>query len=144
MGGGLNLRGYSGYLVPDIDNEGNYQNLYKGTNGYSINLELDIQKLKINFKHLSFNTYLFYDAGALYQSNNLINNNFKIDFDEVIDNIRMDAGFGTIMTVKGFAPLNQIKPINIRFDFPIFINKIPNVEDNYVQFRWLIGINRSF
>ena len=24
------------------------------------------------------------------------------------------------------------------------INKIPNVEDNYVQFRWLVGINRSF
>ena len=144
MGGGLNLRGYSGYLAPNIDDNGNYQNLYKGTNGYSMNLELDIQKLKINSNNISFTTYLFYDAGCLYAGSNLIQDNFNIDIKEVLDDIKMDAGIGTIIQIKGFGPLNQVKPLNIRVDFPLFLNKIPNVENDYFKFRWLIGLNRSF
>ena len=144
MGGGLNLRGYSGYLAPNIDDNGNYQNLYKGTNGYSMNLELDIQKLKINSNNISFTTYLFYDAGCLYAGSNLIQDNFNIDVKEVLDDIKMDAGIGTIIQIKGFGPLNQVKPLNIRVDFPLFLNKIPNVENDHFKFRWLIGLNRSF
>ena len=144
MGGGLNLRGYSGYLAPEIDNNGNYQNLYKGTNGYSINLELDIKKLEFNFKNLSLTTYLFYDAGSLYNGSNLIQNNFNINFNEIIKDIKMDAGIGTILKIKGFRPLNTVKPINLRIDFPLFLNKIPNIEEDYFKFRWVIGLNRSF
>jgi hypothetical protein len=37
-----------------------------------------------------------------------------------------------------------LKPLTIRFDSPFFINRLPYAEKNYIQFRWLIGINRAF
>ena len=75
---------------------------------------------------------------------NLIHDNFNINFDETIKDIKMDAGIGTILKIKGFRPLNTVKPINVRIDFPLFLNKIPNIEEDYFKFRWVIGLNRSF
>ena len=42
---GLNLRGYSGYLAPELDFEGNYTETYAGTSGASISAELEFHKI---------------------------------------------------------------------------------------------------
>ncbi len=48
-GGGLNLRGYAGYLAPEVDKQGNLVMSYKGSSGAAINAELEFSDL-INFK----------------------------------------------------------------------------------------------
>ncbi|HLG34253.1 MAG TPA: M1 family metallopeptidase, partial [Bacteroidia bacterium] len=45
QGGGLNLRGYSGYFVPETDKKGAMRFTYKGTTGFSFSAELDFEKL---------------------------------------------------------------------------------------------------
>ena len=47
-------------------------------------------------------------------------------------------------TFKSFGPLENIKPLVIRLDIPLFLNRAPASDDNFVQMRWLIGINRAF
>ncbi len=66
-----------------------------------------------------------------------------------------DAGIGTLFSINlnnktlfGMHPstqgvLKDVKPINIRVDFPIFMNITKNNE-NYNQFRFRIGIERAF
>ena len=44
MGGGLNLRGYSGYLAIEPNADGKYVQTYVGTSGASINTELEFHK----------------------------------------------------------------------------------------------------
>ena len=66
-GGGLGLRGYSGYLAPENIN-GNQNFTYNGNAGAAINLELDFSQY-FNFhpktisKYISINPYLFGGRG---------------------------------------------------------------------------------
>jgi aminopeptidase N len=55
-----------------------------------------------------------------------------------------DAGAGIALSIVRWGPLYDVKPLTIRFDAPIFINRLPFEETNYVQFRWVIGINKAF
>jgi aminopeptidase N len=141
MGGGLNLRGYSGYLAPEIKKVHGTDSLvfaYAGRSGASWNLELDFDKfIKIPAKgitkNLKIDTYLFTDMGILnYKVNNAGN---------AFGKFRMDAGIGTAVTLK-FGSFN-IKPLTLRFDMPFFINAAPAVSD-YFKFRYVVGINRAF
>ncbi|MBN8703370.1 MAG: M1 family peptidase [Bacteroidetes bacterium] len=140
-GGGLNLRGFSGYLLPEVASDGFVYLAYKGTNGAAVNIELEFQELfkpkRPIFKNtFKLETYLFADAGFInynYNSKNLY-----------IGNIRADAGIGAAFTIQRWGVLQNIKPLTIRADFPLFLNSIPAVENEYFDFRWIVGINRAF
>jgi aminopeptidase N len=140
MGGGLNLRGYAGYLAPELRKINGTDSVvfaYAGKSGASWNLEIDFDKfIKIPAKGLTKNlkvdTYLFTDMGVL---------NYKTGSDNTFGKFRMDAGIGTAVTMK-FGPFD-IKPLTLRFDMPFFINAAPAVSE-YFKFRYVVGINRAF
>ncbi len=143
-GGGLNLRGYSGYLMPQFDWYGGVRNTYKGTTGYAQNVEIEYQEL---FKFLArrmprvssvigITSYVFGDIGG-------INFNYTTEGLAMSD-MRADAGLGFALTIKRFPPLQTVKPLVIRFDMPLFLNSTPYNSPEYVQMRWVIGINRAF
>lgn len=139
-GGGLNLRGYAGYLAPEFDNNDIQRYTYKGTSGASVNAELEFDRLfkvkpilKGMFK---VNTYLFGDAG-------IINYNYP-DEKLAFPGFRADAGVGTALTIKRWGPLQTVNPLTIRFDVPLFLSRPPATDTDFVQFRWIIGINRAF
>ncbi len=139
-GGGLNLRGYMGYLLPQV-NDGNYRFNYKGTSGVAYNMEIDFGKCfgfveKLTKQAISFNPYLFGDAGIIQT-----NYNYEpIAFSDIM----ADAGVGTAITVNKWWKLVNFKPLTIRADFPLFINRLPYAEKDYFQFRWMIGVSRAF
>jgi hypothetical protein len=149
-GGGLNLRGYAGYLAPKLLNDGTERDLYKGSAGASVSGELEFQKLfskgiariigskrysKIN-NVIGFQTYLFGDAGVI----NYNHSHEALSF----DNLRADAGVGATFTIKRFGPLQSVKPLTLRFDVPLFLNSTPAADPDFVKFRWVVGINRTF
>jgi hypothetical protein len=144
-GGGLNLRGYAGYLSPDQDQEGNIVVTYKGNSGAAINAELEFDQFFNPFKPsnqswvkqtFKLNTYLFADMGVINHSNPL--NQF------ILGTLRADAGVGTALTIKKWGPLQKVDPLTIRFDMPFFLNRIPTQETEHLRFRWIIGISRAF
>jgi len=140
-GGGLNLRGYMGYLLPQVDGNYNYRYNYKGTSGAAYNMELDFSRCfgfieKATKQSLAFGAYLFGDAGVIQT-----NYNYEaLAFSDVM----VDAGIGTTLTIQKWWKLQNIKPLTIRADFPLFINRLPYAEQNYFQFRWMIGVSRAF
>lgn len=140
FGGGLNLRGYSGYLIPEKDNAGNVSFAYKGNSGWAINTELDFAKI-IRFKKnklsewVGLNTYVFADAGMMYYTNSILKNQFSA--------LRADAGVGMALTIKKWSVLQGVKPLTIRFDVPFFVSHAPATEKN-VQWRFVVGVNRAF
>jgi hypothetical protein len=141
FGGGLNLRGYAGYLAPEIDKNNALAFTYKGNSGFAVNAELDFNRI-VPVKNVwlrsrfTLNTYLFADMGMINYTNSSENNQ--------LSNLRMDAGAGVALTFKRFGPLQNIKPLTIRFDVPFFVNRPPAVSNKYVDFRWMLGISRAF
>ncbi len=140
-GGGLNLRGYAGYLVPELDANKNLIYAYNGNTGAAINGELDFNRLLHLKKPLFRNdfalaTYLFGDAGYISISQT---NSPTIQF----SSLRADAGVGVALTIQRWGPLQKCKPLTIRFDMPLFLNE-PPYNENYFQWRWVIGIGRCF
>lgn len=136
MGGGLNLRGYVGYLAPEVI-DGTTLNGFRGNSGAAINLEYDFSKYlwkKNRSKYFSWETYLFADAGLLNYSSN--------DFQ--LGSVRSDAGIGYLLNVKKYWLFQTMKPTVIRVDFPFWLSRIPAVENNHWDFRWLIGLKRTF
>lgn len=141
FGGGLNMRGYSGYLLAETDKNGNVIAAYKGPSGAAINAEVDFNRIvpvknKWLREHFILNTYLFGDAGVI----TYINSNSKQEFSQV----RFDAGVGAALTLKKFGPLQNIKPLTLRFDVPFFISHAPYVDQNHFKFRWVVAISRAF
>lgn len=139
QGGGLNLRGYAGYLAVEGDTISTTAN-YRGNSGAAVNVELDFSKaigLKKAFlkNTLKLETYLFGDIGAV---NILEDKNFGINLP------RADAGLGTILTIQRFGALQLVNPLAIRFDMPFFLNRPPDADPDYFKFRWVVGIGRTF
>ena len=141
-GGGLNLRGYSGYLVPqEIDSEGNLAFAYKGTTGAALNAELEFNRLvRFNPRFLRntfrFTSYLFGDIGMI--------NVQPFEAGYTFADFRADAGVGTALTVQRWGPLDMAKPLTIRFDMPVFLNRVPALEEDYLKFRWVLDVSRAF
>ena len=139
-GGGLNLRGYSGYLLASKRPDGGFDYQYKGTTGASINTEIEFGELfrfrRAQNSPLRLQPYLFGDAG-------IINTNAP-GTANVMSNVMADAGIGTTLSIVRWWKLYNIKPLTVRFDFPLFVNRLPYAEKDYVQFRWMVGINRAF
>ncbi len=141
-GGGLNLRGFSGYLLPQKNEDGTLSYNYKGTTGTSFSAELEFGEVfsflspKAVKRTLRFEPYLFADAG-------IINTNAPgktITMSEVM----ADAGVGVALNIFRWGQLTGLKPLVVRFDMPLFINRLPFAEEDYIQMRWMIGINRAF
>jgi len=144
QGGGLNLRGYAGYLLPEIDSKGELVYAYNGSSGAAINAELDFNHLvhfNPKFLHNDFalSTYLFGDMGVINLTPIVPENQF-LEF----SSLRADAGVGVALTIQRWGPLQLIKPLTIRFDMPLFLNEPAATDKNFVQWRWVIGIGRCF
>ena len=139
MGGGLNLRGFAGYLVPEINEDGQYVEAYRGESGASVSFELEFQNLLPVYSN-NFSTYLFADAGVI-NTTEINSKNIRNAFSDV----RADAGIGFALTLKKWGDLQMVKPLTIRLDFPMYLNTIPNVDDdNFQTNRFVMGIGRTF
>jgi hypothetical protein len=142
-GGGLNMRGYSGYLLAEKASDGTLRYNYKGISGAAFNMEIEFHELfaglnpKFLKNSIKLQPYLFADAG-------LINTNYTFEKYTTMSDVMYDAGVGFSMSILKWGPLYNIKPLTIRFDMPFFISRLPNGENNYVQVRWMIGVNRAF
>ena len=140
-GGGLNLRAYTGYLAPSTNSDGLVKASYSGYSGASFSGELDYNRL-IGWKprklsrSLHLASYVFADVG-------IINLNEAYESFELSD-LRADAGLGFALTIKRFFKLEKVKPLVLRADFPLVVNRIPSTESQFANFRWVLGIERSF
>ena len=132
-GGGLNLRGFTGYEALNESVEDGVYYIFTGNSGIAVNGEIDFaKKVGINRigRRITSRTYLFADAGILQG-------------DSGGSSLRADAGLGATFTVKPLR-MNYIKPFTIRVDFPFFVNRIPNNQSNYLDLRYVIGFSRAF
>lgn len=151
MGGGLNLRGYTGYYAIDEDANGTKYLNYKGRSGASINFEIDFDKYFSFIKpkyirdYIHFDTYLFADAGIISRGTLNTSNIPQLTPVNSWSKIRSDAGVGIAMTLKKFGPFETIPPFTIRVDMPFLLSSPPYAKPEFVNFnRWVIGIGRSF
>jgi aminopeptidase N len=141
FGGGLNMRGYAGYLLAETDKHGIAVPAYKGPSGVALNAEVDFNRIvpvKNQWlkEHFNLNTYLFGDAGSIGYINS--------DNKQQMSSVRFDAGAGACFTVKKWGPLQGIKPLTFRFDVPFFVSNTPYADEQHFKFRWVVGIGRTF
>lgn len=135
QGGGLNLRAYSAYRASNTNTDGDTLSVFSGNSGAAFNTELDFSQflpaaLRNTGKSIWFQTYAFADAGIL----GLTGGN---------SGIRADAGLGIVTSVK-MPGIRGARPLQIRSDFPFFVNRLAPSENDYLAFRWILGINRAF
>ncbi len=145
--GGLNIRGYAGYLIPrNVDNVQVY--MYKGQNGGVVNFELDLDGL-VRFKPrylanvLHLDIYLFGDAGIM--SNDFKTGEYGLTRNMTVSTDLMACGGGGFaFTIKKWGQMDKAKPLTIRMDFPLLLNSSPFEDGQYFRYRWQVGLNRSF
>ncbi|MFC1733654.1 hypothetical protein ACFL6I_25425 [candidate division KSB1 bacterium] len=140
-GGGLNLRGYSGYIASDVNEDGTIIPVYYGKSGAAVNMELEFNKIfqsqNPNHDHFfNVKTYLFSDIGVI--------NSNEFDNKLLFSKIRIDAGIGMALNIQQWGLFDRIKPLTVRIDFPLFLNRPPAIEPNYFNFRWIFGLKRAF
>ena len=148
QGGGLGLRGYAGYFAPDTRN-GNLMESYKGRSGAAANLELDVEnympwrpRLLRNWLHAS--VYAFGDAGIMEMSYFDPSNLYFTTPSTIWSSVHVDAGVGFAFTIKSWGVFEKAKPLTLRLDLPIFLNRPPYGNDQYATLRYVIGVNRAF
>ncbi|MCF8217936.1 MAG: M1 family metallopeptidase [Bacteroidales bacterium] len=140
-GGGLNIRGYSGYYSPVKNENGEIEYLHNGNTGVSVNMELSTARLfqpvpKSLRKYLNLDIYSFFDAGALDEA--------SITKLPDFERIYFDAGLGVNLNIQQWWKFDKIDPLTLRFDMPLFLNVKPYGDANNFMFRWLFGIEKSF
>ena len=131
MGGGLNLRAYSGYVMPEGENLQQILS-FNGTSGASFSTELEFDDNLNFFRDFNMKTYGFIDMGWI----NINKLNQKLN----LGSFRMDGGIGFSV---GILEVNE-KLIQFRIDLPWFMNKPPAGEDYFNFNRFVFGLNRSF
>lgn len=148
QGGGLNLRGYAGYFAAD-ERDGKVMVAYKGRSGAAANLEIDIDNYiplhpKFTRNWLHADLYAFADAGLMELSYYNPSDFTQITPTTMWSDVRVDAGAGIAFTIKKWGIFDKAKPLTVRFDVPLFLNRPPYANPQYSTFRYVIGINRSF
>jgi len=149
MGGGLNLRGYAGYFIAD-ERDGEILIGYKGRSGAAANVELDIDNyipLQPRFTRnwLHVDVYGFADGGLIELSRiNSVADYYNATPTEMWSDFRVDAGLGLALTVKKWGVFDKAQPLTLRFDMPVFVNRPPYGSPQYFDFRYVVGINRTF
>ncbi len=114
---------------------------YKGLTGASVNAEIAFGRLFGFMNRMSLSRtirlqpYLFGDAGTI--------NINPPGTANVMSSLMADAGAGITLNVIRWGPLYNVKPLTVRFDVPFFVSRLPFAEE-YIQFRWMIGVNRAF
>jgi hypothetical protein len=148
QGGGLNLRGYAGYYVAEPGPKGLLVG-YKGRSGAATNIEIDFDnyirfrpKLVRHFIHIDL--YGFADAGIIELSSASLGRTLDVPANTEFSSLRVDAGFGSALTITNWMWFNKAKPLTLRFDMPLFVNKPPFVSPDFVKFRYVVGVNRTF
>ena len=141
MGGGLNLRGYAGYLAPETNQYNEYVEAYKGHSGAAINAELEIHEILPIIKNQpSFKTYIFGDAG-LINTSTITKENYK----EAFSDLRADAGIGFAVNLNGRRNFEMTKPLIFRVDIPFILTRYPDIDESYLQInKFVIGVGRAF
>ena len=144
QGGGLGLRGYAGYLAPEVTDDGKTVMSYRGNTGIAASGELDLDGL-VRFKpgklarYLHLDVYLFGDVGTMgYRPGKTAKERL------VLAEPRADAGAGVAFTIKRWGPLTDLKPLTIRFDMPLVLSALPATETDHFGYRYVVGIGRSF
>jgi len=145
MGGGLGLRGYAGYVAPEVTGDGDLMLTYRGNSGAALNAELDVDGLlrirpKATRDWLHIDAYLFGDVGSMGYRETTEAGTTRLRLAPP----RADAGAGVALTIKKFWRLVDIDPLTIRFDAPLILSNLPYGETEHFAFRYVIGINRSF
>ncbi len=149
MGGGLNLRGYAGYFAPDTRG-GTQMEAYKGRSGAAANLEIGFDNLiklkpRITRNWLKCNLYLFGDAGFMEMSNfSLPNFTINQPNSNYWSNLHADAGAGIAFTIRNWAVFEKAKPLTLRLDLPVFLNRPPYSNTDYATLRYVVGVGRAF
>ncbi|MCB9170927.1 MAG: M1 family metallopeptidase [Flavobacteriales bacterium] len=144
QGGGLNLRGYAGYLAPEETPTNGTTLTYRGNSGASVSEELELDGLIPLHPpwlrdHFHVDIYLFGDAGTMgYRYTDEGRTRFTFG------GLRADAGMGTALTIKNWGPFQKLKPLVLRFDMPLVLNAIPATENDHVAFRYVVGVGRCF
>ena len=149
-GGGMNLRGYTGYYAIDQNNQNEVFINYKGRSGAAINLELEFDRW-INFRpkyirdYLHLDMYIFSDAGIISRSPLDVTNIPSLNPLSESSKLRADAGLGAALTIKKFGFFDKIPPFVIRVDLPWWISSSPYSRPDNIDFsRWIIGVSRAF
>lgn len=148
MGGGLNLRAYNAYYALDENKLGEKFMNYKARSGAAMNVELEWDRF-INWRPkalrnwLHCDAYLFADGGVIQRSTFDFNALAQLNPLNSWSKFRMDAGLGTVFTIKRWGVYDKIEPLRIRIDAPFFLSAPPYGQE-YLAPRWLIGINKSF
>ena len=94
-------------------------------------------------KWLHLDPYLFADGGVMTRNEYDRNDITLLNSTTQWSKFRMDAGVGIAMTIKKWGVLNKARPLTIRFDVPFFLSTPPFGQE-YLDFRWVIGVNRAF
>lgn len=143
LGGGFNLRGYSGYLAPIQEDSLFVTPLFAGNRGVSLSTELEFDQF-INLKPKWFRDWLHIDAYA-FGDVGIIGGNGQAS-SQIWGNLTADAGLGTLFTVKSWGRrFPKAKPFKFRIDFPFFVNRLPAASSSsYLDFRMVFGMERSF
>jgi len=140
-GGGLNLRGYSGYQPVSSTTQKYQRKIYKGKSGASLNTELSFVRLFATppatiKNYVGMDVYLFGDAGII---------DYSGDSGEMLfSEIRCDAGLGVALKIKKWGVLEKPSPLIIRCDIPFFVNRPSYAEDDFLKLRWILAIGRAF
>lgn len=149
QGGGLNLRGYAGYYAPD-ERHNYMMEGYKGRSGAAANVEIGLENYMpwqpgLFRKWLHASVYAFGDAGVMELSNFSLPNYHNISpASWMWSDLHVDAGLGFAFTIKNWGVFEKAKPLTIRVDLPVFLNRPPYSNDQYATFRYVVGINRAF
>ena len=64
------------------------------------------------------------------------------NFIDTFSEIRADAGIGFFINVSQWTPLETVNPLTVRLDFPLFLNRPPATDDDFLQLRWLFGLSK--
>jgi aminopeptidase N len=145
--GGLNIRGYAGYLTPRLA-ENLQLFMYRGSTGLAGNFEWDIDDY-IKFTPARISPYLHLDA-YLFGDVGLLENEFKAGENGLLKQTTINtgwmasAGSGFALTIKKWGKLDKAKPLTIRVDLPLLLSNTPFVDGQNFKMRWLVGLNRAF
>ncbi len=114
----------------------NVNNVYRGLSGAAFNTEIELTNKIPYLSNFGIDSYIFIDAG-------FIDNNYRDDR-FLSSNLYMDAGLGFALEIsKLWDYAIDAKPLTLRMDFPIFLNKPP--DENHISLnRFVFGINRAF